>query len=162
MVSGMTSTKRRNPKEARGARITIRCRYFPEPLISFSAGGLHVDPKSGIARYGPRSYGTSRHPEHVRVGLVGSSETIEKSREWMLQNAEGIPGDAKHPEFPGFQKDRGFFSTLRFDDDWVEQLTQSEIEESLRVRGQRDRFDTIMKLLEDKVRLLAEADQPPE
>jgi hypothetical protein len=29
--------------------------YLPEPLLLFAEDGLHIDPKAGIARYGPRS-----------------------------------------------------------------------------------------------------------
>jgi len=139
----------------------INCEYFSEPLLIFGNDGLHVDPKSGISRYGPRSHGFARHPDNVRVGLIGTADTIEKSRVWLQNNAKGVIGDEKHPEFPGFQKDRGFFSSLQFDDDWVEQITQSEMEEVLQIRSSCERFVAAVGLLEQKLKILSERDQPP-
>jgi len=139
----------------------INCEYFSEPLLIFGNDGLHVDPKSGISRYGPRSHEFARHPDNVRVGLIGTADTIEKSRVWLQNNAKGVIGDEKHPEFPGFQKDRGFFSSLQFDDDWVEQITQSEMEEVLQIRSSCERFVAAVGLLEQKLKILSERDQPP-
>ncbi|MDP9311537.1 MAG: hypothetical protein M3R24_11760, partial [Chloroflexota bacterium] len=75
---------------------------------------------------------------------------------------QGVRGDAKHPEFPGYQADRGFFSHLEFDDDWNEKLTQTEMQDILTIRSSRERFETLLALLDDKMRLLAEQDYPPQ
>jgi len=88
----------------------IDCQYFAEPLLIFGDNGMHIDPKSGIARYGPRSFMPARkHPSTVRAGFIGTADTIEKSQRWLEGNSFGVRGDAKHPEFPGYQLDRGFF-----------------------------------------------------
>lgn len=140
----------------------IACQYLPEPLLIFGEDGFHVDPKAGIARYGPRSLNLTRHPSKVRVGVIGTAETIELACRWILQNAEGVLGDSKHPEFPGFQPDRGFFSSIQFGDEWVEQITQSEIDDVFAANKLRDRFEQVLALLDDKLRLLSERDQPPD
>src|SRR3990170_5221451 len=141
----------------------IECSHLPEPLLVFGEGGQHVNPKSGIARYGPLSYAPlDRHPSTVRVGVIGTAETIEKSKAWLEANALGAPGNARHPEFPGFQRDRGFFSTLRYDQHWLGQITHSELEDALQIPHQRDRFNAVLELLEGKLQLLAEQDQPPD
>src|SRR4051812_28473162 len=144
----------------------VDCRYLAEPLLVFGDGGLHVDPKAGIARFGPRSFAPTRHgrqhPSTVRVGFIGTAETVDKSHAWLQQNAEGVDGDAKHPEFPGYDSDRGFFSKLEFDDAWVEQITQSELDDLLAIRNSRARFEMTLGLLETKLQLLAERDQPPQ
>lgn len=141
----------------------IRCEYLAEPLLIFGNGGLHVDPRSGIARYGPRSYAPAkRHPDKVRVGLIGTADTMETTKQWLTTNAEGVQGDAKHPEFPGFRHDRGFFSALEFDDGWNAQLTQTELKDRLKIRTSRDRFEQIVQLLDSKLRMLAERDSPPQ
>ena len=140
----------------------IECQYLPEPMLVFGNGGLHVDPKAGIARYGPFSLGTARHPNAIRVGLIGTAETIDKSKRWLVENAAGVLGDEKHPRFPGFQADRGFFSELSFSDNWTEQITQSELQEVLRTRGPRPRFEATTGLMVAKLRLMSERDQPPD
>ncbi len=96
----------------------IEVDYLSEPFLLFADAGLHVDPKSGIDRYGPRSYGTSLHPKNVRVGIIGTAELSETAQTWMARNAVGVAGDETNRSFPGFAPDRGFFSSLSFDDGW--------------------------------------------
>jgi hypothetical protein len=145
----------------RTAKITPR--YIEELPLCFAGDRLHVDPKAGIARFGPKSYDPlKRHPAHVRTGFIGSAETIDKAKQWIEQGAKGVKGDEKHPAFPGYDEDRGFFSKLEFDSKWVEQMTHSEIESLLTTRGPRPRFESALDLLEDKLRMLAAKDQPPE
>ncbi len=140
----------------------ISCHYMPEPLLLFSENGLHIDPKSGIARFGPRSYGmTRRHPRTVRVGMIGTADTADKAQAWLMDSANGVHGNTKHPEFPGYKRDRGYFSELEFEEAWVEQLTQTEVRNLTGIRYSRDRFEETVKLLDYKLRLLSEKDYPP-
>jgi hypothetical protein len=145
---------------------SIDCRFISEPLLVFGDGGQHVAPKAGIARFGPRSFVPGRpgrqHPASVRVGFIGTAETVEKAHAWLETNSEGVDGDSKHPEFPGYRADRGFFSQLEFDDTWVEIISQSELDDLLAVHTSRVRFEMTLGLLETKLRLLAERDQPPQ
>jgi hypothetical protein len=137
--------------------------YFSEPLLLFADDGLHVDPRAGIARYGPRSWTASgRHPTRLRVGLIGSAETVEAAHTWMVERAEGVAGDEKNPEFPGWMPDRGFFSSLEFDDAWDEELGQAELRQVLEIKAQKDRFEAAVALFEAKLRLLAERDSTPD
>jgi hypothetical protein len=141
----------------------ISCEYLSEPFLAFADEQLHVDPKAGIARYGPRSYGKGDHPERVRVGLIGTPESIAITRSWLEVNAEGVPGDEKNREFPGYRRDRGFCSELAFDDAGNETVTQTELEDLLRPRrSQKDRFTATVGLLDEKLRLLGDRDHPPQ
>lgn len=140
----------------------LTCSYLREPLLLFGEGGRHVDPKSGIARYGPCSLSTDRHPSEVRVGLIGTAQTIEVAQQWLEMSAQGVPGNEDHPEFPGYQRDRGFFSSLKFSADLAEQVTQTELRDQLAIRSRRDRFESFLAMLEDKLRLISEKDQAPQ
>lgn len=141
----------------------ILCEYLTEPLLAFADEQLHADPKAGVARYGPRSYGKGEHPSQVRVGLVGTAESIATARTWLETSAEGVLGDENHPEFPGYQRDRGFCSELAFDDAGKEMVTQTEFQDLLRQRRpQKDRFEATVGLLDEKLRLLGDRDHPPQ
>jgi hypothetical protein len=141
----------------------IASNYLPEPLLLFADDGLHVDPKAGISRYGPRSLTSAgRHPTRLRVGFIGTAEQIDVARTWLDAQADGVNGDAKNPEFPGWMADRGFFSTLEFADSWDQVLGQAELRQVLDIRSQKDRFDAVVQLFDSKLRLLAERDNPPE
>ncbi len=71
----------------------IEVDYLSEPFLLFADAGLHVDPKSGIDRYGPRSYGTSLHPKNVRVGIIGTAELSETAQTWMGADPFQGPAD---------------------------------------------------------------------
>lgn len=153
------------PYQTRSRTITppIACQYIPEPPLIFGDGGLHIDPKAGIAVFGPRSYlPLRRHPHTVRVGLIGTADLVGKAQRWLESNAQGVAGNANHPEFPGYQADRGFFSRLEFDDAWVEYINQTEFGALLSVEPAQTRFTGVIALLESKLRLLSERDQPPQ
>lgn len=159
----MTLARPAPPRTPAAPSSLITSSYLPEPLLLFADDGLHVDPKAGIARYGPRSLTSAgRHPTRLRVGFIGTAERIDVARAWLATQAEGVNGDAKNPEFPGWMADRGFFSTLELADSWNEELGQAELRQVLETRSQRDRFEAAVQLFDNKLRMLAERDNPPE
>lgn len=142
---------------------TVQCELFDEPSLEFASGRLHLCPKRGISIFGPRSLDLGkRHPDVVRVGFVGTGASIDSAKRWLDIAAEGVAGDAANYRFPGFKGDRGFFSELSFDDELVEVLTLRELDSLKGPRKRRDRFEQTVALLDDKLRLLAQRDRPPE
>lgn len=140
----------------------LACKYLGEPLLAFANGGTHVDPKFGIARFGPKSLNIAdRHPTSTRVGLIGTATTIEEA-EWMEINARGIPGDESHPAFSGYSRDKGFHTDLIFNIRWTEPITRSEQDTLLSIRSKKDSFENCLELLDDKMRLLSKKDLAPE
>lgn len=141
----------------------MSCQYLEEPLLCFADGQLHIDPRQGMLQFGPKSYKPlKRHPSQIRVGFIGSAETINMARQWLIKTQEGVAGDEKHPAFPGFQRDRGFFSELLFDDAWVEQFNRTEITDLLNIRSPKESFEAAIQLLQTKLELLWREDQKPE
>jgi hypothetical protein len=140
----------------------ITCKYLDEPRLRFADGREQIDPKLGISRYGPKSLSPKRkHPDSIRVGFIGSGETINVSMEWLTEKAKGVLCDENHIEFPGFMQDRGFYSQLLFDSDWNAQITKVEMDDLLKIRP-RERFEILLSLLEDKIDFLSKKDQPPQ
>lgn len=144
-----------------GADLSLRARYLGEPLLEFGTGGLHDNPKAGIARYGPNSLGTPRHPRVTTVGFIGPPQTVDDVRTWLRAAGRGLRGNEKHPAFPGYAADRGFFAELDVSGGPVEAITQREAASLLDEKRGRIRFEEAEALLETKLRLLAERDQPP-
>jgi hypothetical protein len=140
----------------------IRCFYYDEPQLRFADGREHIDPKIGISRYGPKSYSPKRkHPDSVRIGYIGTAETIQNTKQWMIETSYGVNCDEDHVEFTGFMVDRGFYSDLVFDTDWIAQFSQNEIENILAKRS-KDRFEMLLDKLEEKLSFLSKKDQPPQ
>ena len=86
----------------------MKATVLDEPQLEFGHGGRHVDPRGGIADYGPADLGTTR-PERVTIGVVGDADGIEQLRQWLSSCAEGVAAGAKNaaryprlfPAFPG-------------------------------------------------------------
>ena len=141
----------------------INCTYFDEPSLEFAGSRQHVSPKMGVVLFGPRSLDLpQRHPLTIKVGFVGSGVSTESARKWLRSCLPGVEGDDAHQEFPGFQEDRGFFSALLMDKDWVEIITQHEISSVSQERLYRDRFLRALEIVSDKLRLLSQKDRPPD
>lgn len=150
-----------NPSEIRLPELS--CKYFPEPKLRFAGGKQHVDPKTGLACFGPLSLDPlKRHPQRVRIGFVGTAETVEKAEQWISINSRGVPGDEKHPDFPGCASDRGFHSALEFNGDWTEVVTQTELEDLQHIHSRKLRFETALSLIEQKFQLLDRKDLKPD
>ena len=54
----------------------MKLSFFHEPELEFGNGGTHVDIRHGVTRHGPLDVDDSASPTHLRVGLVGTEETI--------------------------------------------------------------------------------------
>jgi hypothetical protein len=107
--------------------------FFDEPDLEFANGGTHVDVRFGIARYGPLDLGDTKAPAQLKVGLVGTDETIAAIRGWFERCKSGIARkDSKlanlFPEFPGFSQDTSFHASLLFHDRWSSSIRQREID----------------------------------
>ena len=100
----------------------MKAQVFDEPEVEFAGGIRHVDPRFGVADYGPVDLGTSGAPREIRVGIVGPADGIEGARRWLERCREPIPAKAgdRSPrlfrDFPGFDTDVTFRSRLVFDD----------------------------------------------
>lgn len=139
----------------------VECTYHEEPGLEFGSGREHVSPKHGIILFGPRSIDQKeRHPKFIRVGVIGSGKSTESAQRWMESCSEGVSGDEEYTDFPGFSKDRGFYSDLQFDNSWNETITQNEIRQLKNIRFRKDRFEQCIQILSDKLRLLSRKDLP--
>ncbi len=142
---------------------SISCAYLDEPSLVFGGDREHVSPKIGIMLFGPRSIDMSqRHPSTIKVGFIGSGSSIESAKSWISSCLPGVEGDENNLDFPGFLEDRGFFSKLIMDDDWIERITQHELSEVSRERLRKERFKLALEIVSDKMRLLSQKDRPPD
>jgi hypothetical protein len=141
-------------------QVSIRAHWLPEPQLVFAGGALHVDPKVGIALHGPRSLGTPRHRAEYGIAFVGTADAVDHARKMLDEFAEGVDGDADHHPFPGFAADRGYRSKLSFDDALVETITAHEHRELLQIKRSRERFESVLALLDHKMRMVVDREHP--
>lgn len=99
----------------------MKATVFTEPELEFAGGSRHVDPRFGLADYGPVDFGTSGAPTDIRVGMIGPADGVDGARSWLERCREPIAAKPteKSPrlfrDFPGFDTDRTFRSRLLFD-----------------------------------------------
>lgn len=137
--------------------------YMTEPLLEFADGRHHVDPKTGIIRFGPKSLRPgSRHPKRVRTGFIGTPETIQKAGAWIDKTSKGVRGAPERLEFPGFRQDRGFFTEVELSEDWNAPIFTSELTDLKSHRKRIDRFEAAVMMIDAKLSLLSRKDRPPE
>jgi len=88
----MTGTShRRRPDFASGIVV--------EPLLAFGGRHEHVDPKTGLALYGPYTVGGQARPApaSVIVGIVGPAAMIGDADQWLRACQATIINDGTQP-----------------------------------------------------------------
>jgi hypothetical protein len=91
--------------------------FLQEPELEFGDHGRHIDIRYGLIGYKPLDYSSRTAPKDIKIGIIGTSETIEGVEEWIEICRQGI--DAKpsnkinfYPIFPGFGNESCLQSTL--------------------------------------------------
>ena len=84
----------------------MKTEFFHEPELEFGTN-RHIDIKFGLMNYGPFDLGTNLAPKIIKLGIVGTPETIEGIVNWINKCREGIKAKPStqfnlFPYFPGF------------------------------------------------------------
>lgn len=138
----------------------IEASWLPEPKLLFNGRNLHDDPKTGVALYGPFGLTNGTHRGQVHVGIIGTDPGIAAARGLLESYATGIPGDESVTPFPGCDPHTGYRCTLQFSDKATQQLTLNELRDVTETKKARDRFETALTLLDEKLRVLTGRDVP--
>jgi hypothetical protein len=134
--------------------------WLEEPRLRFAGATEHEDPKVGITLAGPRSFDVS-HPADVHVGFIGTAQAVDDAAEWLASCAEGVPGDDDHDPFPGTDPNVGFRFHVRLDTSDRGKLTAAELREVSEAPTARNRFESLLSLLDRKMAVIKDQDEPP-
>lgn len=90
----------------------MKATVLREPDLEFAYGGRHTDPRHGIDFFGPADL-LDAHIATIRVGIVGTQESIDGLTSWLERCGEGIAAKESHlghlyVPFPGFNNDSTF------------------------------------------------------
>jgi len=99
----------------------MHAEVLDEPELEFGGGARHIDPRFGIATYGPADLLSPDAPRAVRLGLIGPADQLDGLSYWLERCREPIPAkDGRYPHlfptFPGCDIDVGLHSTLVLSD----------------------------------------------
>lgn len=140
--------------------------HIPEPLLEFAANGRHVDVRFGLMDYGPVDFSTERTKE-IRLGVVGSSQTVGKLGEWLRRCEGGIPAkNSRQPNlflaFPGSTILGPFRCTFGVATRHVRTMPPSLISRIVSEKGDDTAVALAVEAFTNEVKDLAEQDQPPQ
>jgi hypothetical protein len=92
----------------------------PEPDLQFGNEGRCPDIRFGIGHFGAFDFAEAKGPRQIRIGLVGTDETLTPLTEWLERCRYEIPAKISNQPrlyvpFPGFDTNHSFHSKLIWD-----------------------------------------------
>src|SRR4051812_30449721 len=140
----------------------MKLSLLEEPTVEFGAQMKHIDPRYGIANYGPADATVASAPKRIRIGIVGDAPSVEGIATWLERCRKEIaPKKARagqeclFPGFPGFDVDVGVRCELVLD----QSLQRAIPERTLRILHGRSapvRVPEIVGVYLDEMRALTE------
>jgi hypothetical protein len=112
----------------------MKAHVLEEPELEFRARNRHIDPRYGVAVYGPADADAPSAPRAIPVGIVGPPSAVDGLRGWLeqcrsrIEAKEAKPGQENlHQPFPGFSTDTNFGAMLVFDDALVREIPERQL-----------------------------------
>src|SRR5262249_30623692 len=123
----------------------MKTEFIPEPELEFAAGARHVDVRFGLMNYGPLDSGGALAPKHIKLGIIGSTESIEGTLNWLERCRHEIAAKKSRkpnlfPHFPGFSLHSCFGAEVLIDSRLHRTLQASELSAIEAIDEPRDRI----------------------
>jgi len=146
----------------------IHVSYIQEPDLVFGHKGEEKDPKLGLKHFGP--YFSSEEempsPMRVRVGIVGTGETITLTKRIINLLRSEIKSNEEnrwlYPDYPGFRHDNEINCEFVNSDEWNETITISEIKKILKIVDSNKRIAAGSDLFVEKIEKISLEDSWPQ
>lgn len=138
--------------------------HLLEPELEFGTGP-HIDIRFGLTNCGPVDHASPLAPKEIRVGIVGTNETVEGICDWLERCRDEITAKSSNqpnlfPKFPGFRPDTGFQSTLILDSQLQRQISPRVFADLRKSRHVNRALKTATDLFYSECEYLAERGSP--
>jgi hypothetical protein len=135
-----------------------------EPSLEFAGGQRHLDPRFGVAEYGPADLTTPGAPRSIKAGLLGEQANVEQTQAWLERGRVAIAAKSADrpglwPPFPGFSPDAGYHSELIFDPRMQRPIKPRAIAK-LDGLDPRKRVDAAVEMYLDELQTLVQDGRP--
>ena len=145
----------------------IEISHSDEPELEFGGGGRHLDIRFGIMDYGPFDVAHAEAPKRVRVGIVGSVDTVEGATRWMDRCRSGLPAKASRqpnlfPAFPGLENDSAFRCEFVTSPELQRTVPEREFLRLAGIGGANAATRESVAVFLDEIRALGERNVPPD
>lgn len=112
----------------------MEAQLIDEPDLEFGHGSLSPDLRFGVMESGPADEGKDRKPREIKLGLVGTEQSIESAANWLKAATSGLEGSGSpkrnlFPDFPGFSQQSTFNCNLTLDRSICTSVLAREIHE---------------------------------
>jgi len=117
----------------------MKLQIVEEPLLAFHQNNTHVDIRAGLSAFGAFDKGSVGVPVPIRLGVIGTTATVDGVRDWLEHCKNGVASDeqkltALRPAFPG-KTQQVFGTSLELSDAATRTITRHELTAAL---GQSD------------------------
>jgi hypothetical protein len=143
--------------------MTVRFQFLGEPKLLFGSSGMSIDPRLGLARFGPYST-SSDGVQDIPIGIIGPEQETGELQGWLERCQNPIAGKEGSlnldPHFPGFE--RAFRSRFSVSHSWELIIPRSRLQESLADKDPVKRFERTVELYCKRVLAAAESQPYPQ
>jgi hypothetical protein len=145
----------------------LKLSHLKEPSLEFGGAFRHPDIRFGIMDYGPFDVGMEGAPKRIRLGIVGSAETVEGTARWIDSCASGFPAKESRqpnlfPPFPGVGSEETFRCEFVTSDELQAILPPREVARLAAIPGQREMTRAVVQSIADEIAVLSERSVKPD
>ena len=113
----------------------MKLQLIDEPALAFHKNQAHVDIRAGLTSFGAFDKGSSNVPAPIRIGVVGTTATVDGVRDWMERCKNGVKSEesklkALRPSFPGMTP-QVFGTSLELSDSSTRTISRHELTAAL-------------------------------
>jgi hypothetical protein len=144
--------------------MTFKSRVFDEPVLEFGDGGQHCDPRHGLREFGPLQ---PRSGDVVKVGVIGTEETVAGFTEFLAETARGIDSENKqlinlNPDFPGLGNQNPFRCKFEVPNDATIALSHRQVNEIKKIGRHDEAVRHAVALISAQLSSLMESSAKPD
>ncbi|MDR3474370.1 MAG: hypothetical protein P4M09_22200 [Devosia sp.] len=143
-------------------KFSTRC--LPEPDLEFGDGGRHIDPRYGLMTHGPLQ---PKPGDVVRIGVIGTSETVDGMAGFLDRAMAGIPGSNErlgnlNPGFPGMGNQNPFRSRFEIEAGATRTILNKDVKAIQGIGKHPDAVRAAVDMFIDQAKALLEGSTRPE
>lgn len=131
-----------------------------EPELEFG-NGTHIDIRFGLMRYKPFDYQDPLAPKDVKLGVVGTNETIEGLVGWLEKCRSGVAAKESRqpnlfPLFPGYGNDTSLPAALSLSSQTQRSIKNSEFDKLTKVTDRNAGIREAVRLFVDEIEYVSQ------
>jgi hypothetical protein len=144
--------------------MTFKAHVFDEPMLEFGDGGQHLDPRQGLREHGPLQ---PRSGDVIRVGVIGTDETVGGFTEFLGETGRGIESGNKqlinlNPDFPGLGNQNPFRCKFEVPDGATVTISRRQVKEITGIGRHDEAVRHAVELVTSQLSALVEGSAKPD